>query len=292
MEIVITSIITLVCMFLLAILSCVSAFKTRATYVFLICEAVYVAVILADGDLVLGVIEFVIFQIIFLSIIFGMLYSTTALDRPVHFMFTISCAIFYLGVFALTIIREVALFPFWEKGLATFTISILVLFLTLSIATDCQDSCAVNDSRFFDYIVECFLVTILYVIACGLIIGLPYLAIYRVRDGYSAETISKSVTAEYELAPDGSGYYLTEQLDKVVGADYFTFRAIDEASANTIGGEKIKMRIAHTKIHESNSATPHLEVITNYYTNIRGEDQIRDYEYTVYVPTGTIDWLD
>lgn len=290
MEIVITSALTFICVFLLAILSCVSTFGARTKCVFFICEIVCATTIFMDGNFVLGIIEFVLFQIICLSIVFGMLYSATSLDGPVHVMFSISALIFYLSVFALTIIREVLLFPFWEKGLIAFAICVLMLFLTFSIATDCQNNRAINDSRFFDYIAECFLITIIYAIACIVIIGLPYLVVYKIKDGHSAETISKSITAEYELTPDSSGYYLVKQIGEAVGDDYFTFRAIDESDINILGGEETKMKIACTELHENNSVTPHLEVITNYYTNIRGKDQVRDYEYVAYVPTGTIDW--
>lgn len=291
LKIVIMTLSFLLCVIMLAVLSCANALKARIKSTFLVCASTCIAVVATDNNFALRILEIVIFLLIYFSIILGTLYSTPLRDGSMSNIFTLSALIFYVCIFALTIIREVILFPFWENGLFTFAFVVLALFITFSIATSWQDNCAIDDSKFLVSVLECFFVTIFYAGACALIIGLPYSVFYRVQNGHAAETITKSVTAEYELAPDSSGYYLTEQSSDIIGDEYFVFKATDESEPNMLNGKAAKMSKLYTKLHEVNSIAPHVEVITHYYTDIRGKDQVRDYEYVVYVPTGTIAWM-
>ena len=147
-----------------------TVFKARAKRTALVYEIVAGVLIISDGNLTLGVIEFVIFQVMMIFSVIASLYAyadikisrekdskeCTALivlpfkkqevevDRnTANSMQNLAYGVFCVCLSVLILIRPALLFPFYGKNWAIFIVSLLIVTINFWIAsTDCAPRAA------------------------------------------------------------------------------------------------------------------------------------------------------
>ena len=246
---------------LLGAYSTVASARIRRTT--LVYELVCGLLIYSDGNLILGTIEFIVFQIMAIFSAIACLYAYAEVDieeqskgtpnenctalitlplqrqkvevtrDTIHSISTLSIIVLIVCFAMLLVIRPVLLFPFYGKNAVLFMFSLMILVINGAIASETNRRSAdmFKDNSVVDVFEALFCAMFFVYLAYGVIQGVAGLC-YIGADDKAKETVVSSVPRAYgEMLPITEFYnyekeidwYLTNSIDKTDNKTYLIF---------------------------------------------------------------------
>lgn len=245
----ITIVKILILIFISAILMLLASystvFKARAKRTALVYEIVAGILIVSDSNLVLGVAEFVIFQVMVIFSVIASLYayagikisekkdskeSTALIVLPVKkqevevdmdtvvSMQNLAYNVFCICLGVLILIRPTLLFPFYGKNWALFTVSLLIVTLNFWIAsTRLMPRAADSISKEMDHTSSDYYagLTIMSLIAFIIVQGITAI-IFFVLDEDTQKNVTTQIPTYSVISPIGEHYDYKEDLPSYI----------------------------------------------------------------------------
>ena len=278
-------------------------FKARAVRCTVVYEIVAFFLIISDGKLILGIIEFVIFQIMAIFSAISSLYAYAAVEikkkqedgadenctalvvlpikrqdvevtsETVNAISALCIGVLTVCVLALFVFRPALLFPYYGKNAVLFMFALTIIVYNFFIAGDESVRAAEDGSN----IIDCaMVVACIMFIPFGIAQGITALVYSDADDKAREQTIIQNEPEIVKLRHINEAYdyerqvpdptFITDDVYVEIGGSHYYY--FPDGSSKI---EKIEKNDANVFISED-VTDPYLEIEKYHYTNPRGEE--------------------